>query len=194
MGEAMAEQIARNPAKPAGVNEPDIGPTADWLEEAPAAGPGYEALFWRPFLGEPAYALLDVLRALDLDGDGQVEVPVTIVELAAMIGKGDRHSILGRAGTSKRSEQVGALVKLEALGLVSYTVAGPDKYHKRYRFYVTPALPLLAPDQVSTLPPVLQRFHERFVGFVKVKDPNYYTKLWRRHSKARRMEFTLVER
>jgi hypothetical protein len=190
----MSDELAANPANPAGIDEPNIGPTVDWLEPTRKPGPAYEALFWRAFLGEPTYALLDVLRALDMDGDGRVEIPVTIVELAALCGLGDRHTILGRKGTKKRSPQVGSLATLETLGLVSFTVEGPDKYHKRYRFLVATALPPLSPEQVLTLPVVLQRFHTRFVGVAQENDPNYYTKLWRRHSNARRMEFALIQR
>jgi len=186
-------ELAQNPAKPPGIDGAEIGATVDWLEAPVKPGPAYESLFWRAFLGEPTFALLDVLRALDLDNDGRVEIPATIQELAALTGLGDRHTILGRRGSARRKTQAGALAVLETLGLISFSVEGPDQFHKKYSFLVATSLPMLTPEQVKTLPAVLRRFHERFMGVIKVKDPNYYTKLWRRHSKQRYAEFLLLE-
>lgn len=124
----------------------------------------YARLFWRPFLGNSAFALWDILKALDLDQDGRVEIPVTIQELAALMGVGDRYTILGRNATKSRKAQAGVLDQLVAAGLVSYTTEGPDPYHQRFHFLVTHRPPILTEDQVETLNKKAQDFHRNFIG------------------------------
>jgi hypothetical protein len=161
---------------------PSIRPKWPLSYEKP--GDQYAELFWRPYLGNTAFALWSVLKALDLDGDGYVETPVTIQELAALIGVGDRYTILGRNKTKSRSSQVGMLQRLGEAGLVNYSQKGPDKFHRRYVFWVLRDLPQLTPDQLQLLKPAAQEFHMSFIGVKNMRqDPNYYTKEWLGHNK-----------
>lgn len=147
-------------------------------------GDQYAELFWRPYLGNTAFALWSVLKALDLDGDGFVEMPVTIQELAALVGVGDRYTLLGRRKTKSRPSQVGILQRLGEAGLVNFSQTGPDKYHLRYTFWVLRDLPQLTSDQLEFLKPAVQEFHMVFVGVKNlVEDANYYTKQWLSHNK-----------
>jgi hypothetical protein len=153
------------------------------LAPMPEASPAYQSLFWRPFLGNAAFALWDVLRALDLDGDGFVEVPATIKELAQMVGSGDRHTILGRPKTKTRPEQVGALARLVDENLVRFTSTGPDRWHRKFHFWVIRNPPMLIKIQVDTLPEAVKAFHTRFVGEKFLAEiHNYYTKHVSSHS------------
>jgi hypothetical protein len=148
-----------------------------------SAGPAYIALFWRPFLGNVAYSLWDILRALDVDGDGQVDMPITIDEPALLMGIGDRYTILGRRKTKSRPAQIGALQRLDEAGLVHFKAKGPDKFHLKYTFSVAHRPAMLNEGQLESLKKGVRDVHTRFVGSSKLeKSPYYYTKPWLSHS------------
>ncbi len=129
----------------------------------------YALYFWRPYLGNTAFALWELLLSFCY-GDCDVAYP-SISRLARMITNSDhsRAVVMGRRrarvaqsrqtqGGTPRRRYPGALevLRRERLVQVTHRGHGPTT---RYTFRVLKALPLLRPEQVARLSPHLQRDH-----------------------------------
>lgn len=121
----------------------------------------YYRLFYRPYLGAAAFALWDLLLALDFDRDGRVDQGWRIDDLALLMGMGDRYTITGRNATKTRPKQKGAIEALEEAGLITVKVEGWHKA-RRYWFTVDRRPPILDAEQVATMGEDLALLHGRY--------------------------------
>jgi len=136
----------------------------------------YAHYFWRPYLGNTAFSLWELLLSFCY-GDCDTAYP-SIARLARMLTNSDhsRAVVTGRESTltsqaheaeqpTTRPGYVGALRTLRSEGLVQVMVRGQGPT-ARYTFRILKALPPLRPSQLSLLSPRLQRDHalwlERF--------------------------------
>lgn len=136
----------------------------------------YAHYFWRPYLGNTAFALWELLLSFCY-GDCDTAYP-SIARLARMLTNSDhsRAVVTGRESaltsgaqeaeqTSTRTGYIGALRTLRSERLVQVMLRGQGPT-ARYTFRVLKALPPLRPGQLSRLSPKLQRDHalwlERF--------------------------------
>ena len=119
----------------------------------------YALYFWRPYLGNVAFSLWQLL--VSFCHDGHEECYPSLSRLARILSNSDasRALISGRGG---RRPYPGALQRLCDEGLVQVlhlSLRGSN----RYRFRVRRHLPLLRPEQVATLSPMLQRDHAEWL-------------------------------
>jgi hypothetical protein len=126
----------------------------------------YAHCFWRPYLGNTAFALWELLLSFCY-GDCDTAFP-SISRLARMLTNSDhsravvmgRRSTKGAAGDGAASKRrsAGALdvLRRERLVQVMQRGQGPTT---RYTFRLLQSLPLLRPEQVARLSPGLQRDH-----------------------------------
>jgi hypothetical protein len=170
------------------INFSELGPTfvsedADLLEAGPSFEPyagvevnpaergytvvyNYALYFWRPFLGNTAFALWELMLSFCY-GDCDTAYP-SISRLARMLTNSDhsRAVVTGRRRTERAANgdvpsegrYLGALgvLRRERLVQVMRRGHGPTT---RYTFRVLKSLPLLRPEQVARLSPSLQRDH-----------------------------------
>jgi len=122
----------------------------------------YEEMFWRPFLGQPAY---DLYRSL-LAFAACPWMEPTVEALAGAMGQGDRYSILGRKG------QEGAAVRLARLGIVDHLRRGNGR-RTTHIWHALPLLPVLTPEQAGKL--ARPGDHEWFLGGI----PGFDLPAWR---------------
>jgi hypothetical protein len=113
----------------------------------------YELLFWRPFLGQPAYAFYRTLLAFA----ACPWMEPTIETMAAAMGQGDRYTILGRRSPS----QEGAAARLVKLGIVDHLRRGNGR-QTSHVWHTLPLLPVLTPEQAGKL--ARPGDHEWFLG------------------------------
>jgi hypothetical protein len=131
----------------------------------------YATQFWRPYLGANAYALWDVMvSAQRLVQQGVYDRWPTVNVLAAMVGVGDRYTILGRAATRTRPAQQGTLDLLVEENLVVGWLRGDSPKGRRYTFEVQDRLPLLTPRQVKRLDTAVVKAHRRYLDRVGLLD------------------------
>ena len=126
----------------------------------------YALYFWRPYLGNTAFALWELLLSFCY-GDRDTAYP-SIARLARMITNSDhsRAVVTGRRRPLKTLEVLetskvstnGALPILRRERLVQVGRQGTGRM-SRYTFRVLKALPLLRPEQVARLSPGLQLDH-----------------------------------
>jgi len=117
----------------------------------------YALYFWRPYLGNTAFSLWELLLSFCY-GDRDVAYP-SISRLARMLTNSDssRAVVSGRRRGDGASRP-GALDILQRSGLVRVRRRGVGPMSS-YDFTVRRVLPLLQPEQVARLSPGLQRDH-----------------------------------
>lgn len=135
----------------------------------------YALYFWRPYLGNTAFALWELLLSFCY-GERDIAYP-SISRLARMLTNSDHSRAVvtgrrraGRDGAAPRgagsernpSRCAGALDVLCREGLVEVTRRGHGPTAS-YTFRVRKTLPLLRPDQVARLSPSLQRDHANWL-------------------------------
>lgn len=148
----------------AGKNQPQL---LLFLGEAHTA---YETLFWKSYLGLPAYSLYTALRSIGESVRlGLIEPDVTIETIASVMGAGDRHAILGRAARAGRQPVPGALATLVEVGVVAHWMRGTGR-QRSHRFEVLPHLPILSARQSGQLPQNTQNLHEYYLGALREFD------------------------
>ena len=139
----------------------------------------YALYFWRPYLGNTAFSLWELLLSFCY-GDSDTVFP-SISRLARMLSNSDesRRVVTGRKKTFGVSEQTpkvsgsdGALKVLLRERLVQVNREG-EGHLSRYTFRVCKALPLLRPAQVARLCPALQRDHAQWLRRYGI-DPSTY--------------------
>mgnify|MGYP006909090090 CR=1 FL=1 len=136
----------------------------------------YTQLFWKSYLGVSVWSLYDTLKtAVVACAAGWMEPP-TINELVALVGQGDRYTILGRAATETRPAQKGTLDTLERENIVVVSKTGPTN-HRVYNFGILMQLPILTPFQVDQLPKPIQKKHNHFLGALRGFDLPVWRKL-----------------
>jgi hypothetical protein len=163
-----------------GLLEPEAAFVVDGVEVNPT-GQGYTAVhnyahyFWRPYLGNTAFALWELLLSFCF-GDGDTAYP-SIARLARMLTNSDysRAVVTGRrkaaqtlgvaaaktlgvSQTPRVSRSDGALDILRRERLVQVVRQG-DGQMSHYTFRVLKTLPLLRPDQLARLSSRLQHDH-----------------------------------
>ena len=133
--------------------------------------PHYAQYFWRPYLGLAAFALWEMLLSFCY-GSKDIAWP-SVSRLSRMLTNSDnsRHVVRGRVRRDHGRERFvpGALQVLERERLVQVLGAENSRgaavgCSATYIFRVRKSLPLLRPEQVSTLSPSLQRDHARFLA------------------------------
>jgi hypothetical protein len=173
---------------------------ADLLEESPGlelhgvevhpAQHGYTVVynyalyFWRPYLGNTAFALWELLLSFCY-GDCDTAYP-SVSRLARMITNSDcsrgvvsgrRRKAAAHSGAPVKRRHAGALAVLRRNRLVQVMRRGQGPT-VRYTFRVLKSLPLLRPDQVARLSPSLQRDHARWLERYGI-DPQTYVQAFR---------------
>jgi len=130
----------------------------------------YALYFWRPYLGNTAFSLWELLLSYCF-GENDIAFP-SLSRLARTLTNSDhsRAVVSGRRRSGGRS--AGALAVLEREGLVEVQRQGSGP-RTRYRFRVVKALPLLRPDQVARLSPVLQADHIAWLQRLGVNEGAY---------------------
>lgn len=125
----------------------------------------YAHYFWRPYLGNTAFALWELLLSFCY-GDKDTAYP-SIARLARMLTNSDasRAVVTGRrracgktSGVAQTRQVSGALGVLRRERLVQVTRQGTG-VTSSYAFRVRQTLPVLRPDQVARLCSALQRDH-----------------------------------
>jgi len=132
----------------------------------------YALYFWRPYLGNTAFALWELLLSFCY-GDRDIAYP-SIARLARIITNSDhsRAVITGRRRTAQDAHQQGALQILCREGLVQVMRRGHGPT-ARYTFRVLKSLPLLRPEQVARLCPKLQRDHAAWLERYGIDEQTY---------------------
>lgn len=126
----------------------------------------YNDLFWRPYLGQKAYALYGTLaswaRAV---AAGYVERP-TVAMIQDAAGFADRGSVMGRAASGNHPRRDGYMQQLTTEMIVRIASSGKG-FRRRYSFGVLLHLPILTPAQVQRITPRMRDVHERFLGALR---------------------------
>jgi hypothetical protein len=140
----------------------------------------YALYFWRPYLGNTAFALWELLASFCY-GDNDLAFP-SVSRLARMLTNSDhsRAVVSGRRAKSGSPDgdrgdvkgYQGALARLRAEGLLQVRQRGRGPT-ARYQFRVLRSLPLLRPDQVAHLSPLLQRDHAAWLERYGIDDAAY---------------------
>nr|MBC7245518.1 hypothetical protein [Chloroflexota bacterium] len=128
----------------------------------------YALYFWRPYLGNTAFALWELLLSFCY-GERDIAYP-SISRLARILTNSDhnRAVVTGRRKSDAKgsngqdSRYAGALETLRREGLVQVSRYG-DGPTASYTFRVCKSLPLLRPEQVAHLSPSLQRDHANWL-------------------------------
>jgi hypothetical protein len=156
------------------------GECIDPAQQGYAVVHNYAAYFWRPYLGNTAFALWELLVSFCY-GERDVAFP-SISRLARMLTNSDhsRAIVTGRrrpasakdAGPAAKRRTMGALdvLRRERLVQVRRRGRGPTA---RYTFRVLKALPLLRPEQLSQLSPKLQCDHANWLERYEINDEAY---------------------
>lgn len=119
----------------------------------------YAHYFWRPFLGNAAFSLWELLVSYCY-GSKDTAFP-SLSHLARMMTNSDNSR--GRVkGRKARSNRPSPLARLRAEHLIATGPVDPGP-RTRYVFRVARELPLLRPEQVAALSPALQRDHQRWL-------------------------------
>jgi hypothetical protein len=137
----------------------------------------YALYFWRPYLGNMAFALWELLLSFCY-GDTDIAYP-SISRLARMLTNSDhsRAVVMGRRSARASAACVGGkercpgaleVLRREGLVQVFHRGRGPTV---RYTFRVLKTLPLLRPDQVARLSPCLQRDHVTWLERYGIEEP-----------------------
>jgi hypothetical protein len=141
----------------------------------------YAHCFWRPYLGNTAFALWELLLSFCY-GDCDTAYP-SISRLARMLTNSDhsravvmgRHSAKAAAsdGAASKRRCTGALdvLRRERLVQVMQRGHGPTTH---YTFRLLQSLPLLRPEQVARLSPSLQRDHARWLERYAIDTQAYH--------------------
>lgn len=118
----------------------------------------YAHYFWRPYLGNTAFALWELLLSF-CHGEKDTVYP-SLSRLARMLTNSDhsRAVVTGRRRTCGVPRGNGALDVLRRERLVQIIRAG-DGHMSSYTFRVRKTLPVLRPEQVTRLSSALQRDH-----------------------------------
>jgi hypothetical protein len=124
------------------------------------AVPNYAHYFWRPYLGNTAFALWELLLSFCY-GDTSTVYP-SITRLARMLTNSDHSRAVVTGRTRNRNgaacRDIGALDVLRRERLVQ-VVRRSGGQMSSYTFRVLKTLPVLRPDQVARLSTRLQRDH-----------------------------------
>jgi len=137
----------------------------------------YALYFWRPYLGNTAFALWELLLSFCY-GDCDIAYP-SISRLARMLTNSDhsRAVVTGRRRRGdpcdRRTRPCGALdvLRRERLVQVMRRGQGPTA---SYTFRVLKSLPLLRPEQVARLSPSLQRDHSTWLERYGIDAQTYH--------------------
>jgi hypothetical protein len=131
----------------------------------------YALYFWRPYLGNTAFALWELLLSFCY-GENDTAYP-SLARLARMLSNSDhnRHLVTGRR-RGQRGTQVGALQVLRRERLVQVMRRGEGPLAE-YTFRVLKTLPLLRPAQVQRLCPGLQRDHALWLERYGIDNTTY---------------------
>lgn len=131
-----------------------------WLQTAK-----YDYWFWQPLLGCVAFATYQFLRTEERINEGWGDwFVVTVEEIAATLSVG-RQAITGVERKKKgggKYWQEGAFDRLQAAAVARVETLGKGR-NVSYRVSCLHSLPLLTPQQVEILPPVLQVKHAKFL-------------------------------
>jgi hypothetical protein len=156
------------------------GEHIDPAQQGYAVVHNYAAYFWRPYLGNTAFALWELLLSFCY-GERDIAFP-SISRLARMLTNSDhsRAIVTGRrrprarkaTGLAAQRRTLGALevLRRERLVQVRRRGRGPTA---RYTFRLLKALPLLRPDQVAQLSPRLQYDHANWLERYGIDDAAY---------------------
>jgi len=156
------------------------GEYIDPAQQGYAVVHNYAAYFWRPYLGNTAFALWELLVSFCY-GERDVAFP-SISRLARMLTNSDhsRAIVTGRrrppstntADPTAQRRTLGALEVLRRERLVQVRRRGRGPM-ARYTFRVLKTLPLLRPEQVEHLSPKLQYDHANWLERYGVDDAAY---------------------
>ena len=127
--------------------------------------PKYVEWFWQPFLGVITYATYRFLRSLDRQNEGWGSWHFVSVErIAATVADGHRQAITGvkRRKRGREYWQKGAFDGLSKAAIAKIETVGGGT-NVSYRVSCLNHLPLLVPEQVETLPEIVQIEHARFL-------------------------------
>ena len=140
----------------------------------------YALYFWRPYLGNTAFALWELLASFCY-GDNDVAFP-SVSRLARILTNSDhsRAVVSGRHGKPPLPDSdgpgspgyQGALERLRAEGLLQVKQRGRGPT-ARYEYRVRRTLPLLRPEQVAQLSPLLQSDHAAWLDRYGIDDAAY---------------------
>ena len=135
----------------------------------------YAAYFWRPYLGNTAFALWELLVSFCY-GDRDVAFP-SISRLARMLTNSDhsRAVVTGRSRPSPSNgtgRSLGALEVLRRERLVQVRRRGRGAT-ARYTFHILKTLPLLRPEQLAQLSPKLQYDHAIWLERYDIDEATY---------------------
>ena len=123
--------------------------------------PAYNVKFWLPLLGAPAFNSYQVLKAWYYSsGDWTRYRPVYMQLLAETVGVG-LQTLTGRPGRK------GQIHRLERHDVARITVVGNTTNRQHY-ITVRNTLPLLTPDQVRQLLPLMRREHDMFLRLADI--------------------------
>lgn len=129
----------------------------------------YDVWFWQPLVGCVGFATYQFFRCEEKLNSGWGEWFVVNVERIAATLAVKRQGITGvqrwtggKKGVGRKYWQEGAFDRLEATGLAKIERLGKGK-NISYRVSCLHSLPLLTPQQVETLPPILQQSHAEFL-------------------------------
>lgn len=181
--------VTQTDARPAVAAIAEVPHADEW--QIPEAYAGiYAPLFWRPYLGH-AYDLWDVLaatqRRLQLLPQSQRHWP-PIYQLAAHLGYGTRHAIIGRDASAAHPGQSSLLDRLVGERLVVAWVEGEGR-QRRYRWDVRQALPCLTPRQIGQLALPLQDDH---AGILRQMYPVQLCRRWHQIEADTLLPFLIV--
>jgi hypothetical protein len=154
----------------------------EWIDPAQqgyAMVHNYAAYFWRPYLGNTAFALWELLVSFCY-GERDVAFP-SISRLARMLTNSDhsRAVVTGRRRSPARKEPRSAkrrtqgalgVLRRERLVQVRHRGQGPTT---RYTFRMLKTLPLLRPEQLARLSPRLRRDHANWLERYGIDDAAY---------------------
>ena len=123
--------------------------------------PAYSVKFWLPLLDAPAFNSYQVLRAWYYSNSDWTRYRAVYMELLAnTVGVG-LQTLTGRPGHR------GQIYRLEDQGIARITVTGNTKT-RQYYITVRNTMPLLTPDQVGQLKPLLRKEHGRFLQLAAI--------------------------
>ena len=157
-GRSPAEETDPTPDEPdAYIQILDFDPLSRGYQITPA----YSVKFWLPLLGAPAFNSYQVLKAWYYSNSDWTRYRAIYMELLAnTVGVG-LQTLTGRPGHR------GQIYRLEDEGIARITVTGNTKT-RQYYITVRNTLPLLTPDQVRQLKPLLRKEHARFLELAAI--------------------------
>lgn len=124
--------------------------------------PSYAIKFWLPLLGAEAFGVYLLLRAIYYNPHRRwTRTRSVYLQLLADTCGCHRQTLIGRDGKS------GKLWNLQNEGIAKIRVTGNTKT-RRYVIKVLNSLPLLTPQQLAKLPPLLQSEHSTFLMMAKL--------------------------